>query len=127
MPRVRSVVVSCHATQHQCVLSLSSSPLPSTLQRVSVLDTVFSSFIQILRCCLFPLVPAARHHYLAFENTDSCVNTDSCPNTNSWTQNGPKMDPKWTRNGPEMDPKWTRNGPEMDPKWTQNGPEMDPK
>ena len=54
MPRVRdwsSVVASCHARLtewHQFVLSLSSSPLPSTPQRVSALDAVFSSLTQIL-------------------------------------------------------------------------------
>ena len=54
MPRVRdwsSVVVSCHASLtewHQYVLNLSSSPLPSTPQRVSALDAVFSSLTQIL-------------------------------------------------------------------------------
>ena len=44
-------VASCHASLtewHQCVLSLSSSPLPSTPQRVSALDTVLSSLTQIL-------------------------------------------------------------------------------
>ena len=54
MPRVRdwsSVVASCHASLtewHQHVLSLSSSPLPSTPSRVSALDAVFSSLTQIL-------------------------------------------------------------------------------
>ena len=43
------VVASCHASLtewHQSVLSLSSSPLPSTPQRVSALDAVFSSLTE---------------------------------------------------------------------------------
>ena len=82
MPRVRdwsSVVASCHARLtewHQFVLSLSSSPLPSTPQRVSALDAVFSSLTQILF-----VVPLSTHAggppplHLAFAGGNPCGGT----------------------------------------------------
>ena len=66
MPRVRDwswVVAPWHASLtewHQHVLSLSSSRLPSTPQRVTDLGRCFQ--LPLPNPLRFPLTPAARHH-----------------------------------------------------------------